>query len=151
MAMGEVYARCFSEDLTAPLRGSGHFSASFPPLFRQLSASYPPLARMRQATTLLDDEADRLPETHSEGAPMPHTDTAMSAESQRASSETCSVEVAAARLGLSRSKAYELARQDALPVPVLRLGRKIVIPRRALDRVLLADEPAPTPPVAQVA
>ena len=32
-------------------------------------------------------------------------------------SETCSVEIAARRLGLSRSKAYELARSDSLPVP----------------------------------
>jgi hypothetical protein len=50
--------------------------------------------------------------------------------------ETCSVSTAARRLGLSRSKAYALARQDALPVPVLRFGRKLAIPTRALDRVL---------------
>jgi excisionase family DNA binding protein len=50
--------------------------------------------------------------------------------------ETCSVEVAAARLGLSRGKAYELARRNELPVPVLRFGRKLAIPTRALDRVL---------------
>jgi excisionase family DNA binding protein len=54
-------------------------------------------------------------------------------------SETVSVEVAAARLGLSRSKAYELARHNALPVPVLRFGRKMAIPARALDRVLAGD------------
>jgi excisionase family DNA binding protein len=54
-------------------------------------------------------------------------------------SETVSVEVAAARLGLSRGKAYELARRNALPVPVLRFGRKMAIPARALDRVLHAD------------
>jgi excisionase family DNA binding protein len=54
-------------------------------------------------------------------------------------SETVSVEVAAARLGLSRGKAYELARRNALPVPVLRFGRKMAIPTRALDRVLLGD------------
>jgi excisionase family DNA binding protein len=54
-------------------------------------------------------------------------------------SETVSVEYAAARLGLSRGKAYQLARQNALPVPVLRFGRKMAIPARALDRVLLAD------------
>jgi excisionase family DNA binding protein len=54
-------------------------------------------------------------------------------------SETVSVEVAAARLGLSRGKAYELARQNALPVPVLRFGRKMAIPARALDRLLLSD------------
>jgi excisionase family DNA binding protein len=53
--------------------------------------------------------------------------------------ETVSVEVAAARLGLSRGKEYELARQNALPVPVLRFGRKMAIPARALDRVLLGD------------
>jgi hypothetical protein len=57
-------------------------------------------------------------------------------------SETCSVEVAAARLGLSRGKAYELARQDALPVPVLRLGRKLAIPTRALDRLLGIEDTA---------
>jgi excisionase family DNA binding protein len=54
-------------------------------------------------------------------------------------SETVSVEVAAARLGLSRGKAYELARHNALPVPVLRFGRKMAIPARALDRVLGGD------------
>jgi hypothetical protein len=59
------------------------------------------------------------------------------------SSETCSVEVAAARLGLSRGKAYELARHDALPVPVLRFGRKLAIPTRALDRVLGIEEVSP--------
>jgi excisionase family DNA binding protein len=57
-------------------------------------------------------------------------------------SETVSVEFAAARLGLSRGKAYELARQNALPVPVLRFGRKMAIPARALDRVLMVDESA---------
>jgi hypothetical protein len=58
-------------------------------------------------------------------------------------SETCSVEVAAARLGLSRGKTYELARRDELPVPVLRFGRKLAIPTRVLDRVLgIGDVPA---------
>jgi excisionase family DNA binding protein len=66
-------------------------------------------------------------------------------------SETVSVEVAAARLGLSRGKAYELARQNALPVPVLRFGRKMAIPARALDRVLFAGEAATDPVDAQVA
>jgi hypothetical protein len=59
------------------------------------------------------------------------------------SSETCSVEVAAARLGLSRGKAYELARRDELPVPVLRFGRKLAIPTRALDRVLGIEDVSP--------
>lgn len=66
-------------------------------------------------------------------------------------SETVSVEVAAARLGLSRGKAYELARQNALPVPVLRFGRKMAIPARALDRLLLVDDPPAAAPVERVA
>jgi excisionase family DNA binding protein len=61
----------------------------------------------------------------------------------RRAPETCSVEEAAARLGIGRSLAYELARQNALPVPVLRFGRKLAIPVRALDRVLgVEDAPA---------
>jgi hypothetical protein len=68
-------------------------------------------------------------------APLPD-----SAETQLAP-ETCSVEVAAARLGIGRSLAYELARQNALPVPVLRFGRKLAIPVRALDRVLEVEDP----------
>ena len=67
-------------------------------------------------------------------------------------SETVSVEYAAARLGLSRGKAYQLARENALPVPVLRFGRKLAIPARALDRLLLVDAGSPdTPMGAQVA
>jgi excisionase family DNA binding protein len=60
----------------------------------------------------------------------------------RPASETVSVDVAAARLGLSRSKAYELAGRNALGVPCLRFGRAIRIPVRALDRLLWA-EPRP--------
>jgi hypothetical protein len=60
-------------------------------------------------------------------------------------SETVSVEVAAARLGLGRSKAYELARQNALGVPVLRFGRKLAVPVRALDRVLGCEDAGPEP------
>ena len=67
---------------------------------------------------------------------MPQTDTANPGTAGLPRSETCSVEVAAARLGLGRSKAYELARRNALPVPVLRFGRKLAVPVRALDRVL---------------
>ena len=70
---------------------------------------------------------------------MAHVELAAAPATPLPASETVSVEVAAARLGLSRGKAYELARQNALPVPVLRFGRKMVIPARALDRVLLAD------------
>jgi excisionase family DNA binding protein len=42
----------------------------------------------------------------------------------------------ASLLGIGRSTAYELAQRDALPVPVIRLGRRLVVPRAALDRLL---------------
>jgi excisionase family DNA binding protein len=82
---------------------------------------------------------------------MAQTSAVPSSERDLPPSETVSVGVAAARLGLSRGKAYELARRNALPVPVIRFGRKMVIPSRALDRVLLVDEPQETAVVAQVA
>lgn len=49
---------------------------------------------------------------------------------------TLTLEETARRLGVGRSTAYDLAKRDALPVPVIRLGRRIVVPRAALDRVL---------------
>jgi hypothetical protein len=73
---------------------------------------------------------------------MAHRETPAELISALPVSETCSVEVAAARLGLSRGKAYELARLNALPVPVLRFGRKLAIPTRALDRLLGIEDTA---------
>ena len=53
---------------------------------------------------------------------------------------TLTVEEAAARLGISRTLAYELARTGRLPVPVLRLGRRVLVSRLALERVLAAEQ-----------
>lgn len=56
--------------------------------------------------------------------------------------ETVTIEVAAARLGLSKSKAYELGRDEGRlhpDVPVIRFGRRMLVPVRALDRLLLVD------------
>lgn len=40
-------------------------------------------------------------------------------------------------LGISRGLCYELAKRDALPVKVLRLGdKRMVVPRRALEDLL---------------
>lgn len=47
---------------------------------------------------------------------------------------TMSVEEAAAVLGISRALAYELVRRGELPR--LRLGRRVVIPRRALENLV---------------
>jgi excisionase family DNA binding protein len=47
---------------------------------------------------------------------------------------TLTVEEAGQMLGVSRSYAYELVRQGELPC--MRLGRRIVIPVRALDALI---------------
>jgi excisionase family DNA binding protein len=50
---------------------------------------------------------------------------------------TMSVTEAAATLGIGRTLAYELARNGELPT--IRLGRRLVVPRRALERLLGND------------
>jgi len=54
--------------------------------------------------------------------------------------QTVTVEQAAQALGVGRNLAYELVRTGKLPS--LRLGRRIVVPRAALDRLLAGDAPA---------
>ena len=49
---------------------------------------------------------------------------------------TLSVAEVARHLGIGRKLAYELAAEDKLPVPVLRLGRRILIPREPFLRAL---------------
>jgi excisionase family DNA binding protein len=57
---------------------------------------------------------------------------------------TLSIEEAAAILGISRALAYELVRRGDLPQ--LRLGRRIVVPRKALMEFIDAGAPsAPAP------
>jgi excisionase family DNA binding protein len=54
---------------------------------------------------------------------------------------TFTVEEAGAALGISRALAYELVARGQLPS--LRLGRRIVVPRRALQAMVDGvDEPA---------
>ena len=54
---------------------------------------------------------------------------------------TMTVEEAADALGISRALAYELVARGELPS--LRLGRRIVVPRRALEA--LVDDAGATP------
>lgn len=56
--------------------------------------------------------------------------------------DTLNIETVAVRLGINRSTAYELARRDELPVPVIRLGRRMVVSRHALDALLNATNEA---------
>jgi excisionase family DNA binding protein len=53
--------------------------------------------------------------------------------------ETHSVPEAGRRLGLGKNAAYEAARRGELPV--LRFGRKLRVPRVALDRLLAEGRP----------
>jgi excisionase family DNA binding protein len=55
--------------------------------------------------------------------------------------QTLSVEQAAAVLGLSRGAAYLAARRGELPV--LKIGRRLVVPKRALDALLNSAVPRP--------
>jgi len=50
---------------------------------------------------------------------------------------TVSVGTAARLLGISRNLAYELVRQNRLPA--LRLGRRLLIPKKMLDDLLAGD------------
>jgi len=52
---------------------------------------------------------------------------------------TLTIEEVAAALGIDRSTAYDLAARDDLPVPVIRLGRRLVVGRTALERVLAGE------------
>jgi excisionase family DNA binding protein len=54
--------------------------------------------------------------------------------SEAGASATMSVDAAARYLGISRSHAYDLVR--AGEIPHLKLGRRIVIPRRELDTMI---------------
>lgn len=49
---------------------------------------------------------------------------------------TLTVEEAAQMLGVSRSLAYALVARNELPS--VRLGRRVVVPRQALERLLLS-------------
>ena len=58
--------------------------------------------------------------------------------------QTLTVEEAAAILGIGRNSAYEAIRRGE--IPALRLGRRLLVPRRALER-LLWDNDSGTPDV----
>lgn len=62
-------------------------------------------------------------------------ETAMSAERL-----TMTIGEFARAVGCSRNLAYALARQDNLPVPVIKLGdRRMVVSRRAVERLLAGE------------
>lgn len=49
---------------------------------------------------------------------------------------TYTIEEVAALFGLSRNSAYVAAREDRLPVAVIKIGKRMMVSRAALDRFL---------------
>jgi predicted DNA-binding transcriptional regulator AlpA len=50
--------------------------------------------------------------------------------------QVMSIAALAVVLGISRSHCYALAARDALPVPVIRLGSRMVVSRRMVEELL---------------
>ncbi|MDQ3656391.1 MAG: helix-turn-helix domain-containing protein [Chloroflexota bacterium] len=60
----------------------------------------------------------------------------MGTDINRPISRTLNIEDAGAMLGISRPTSYKLARTDQFPVPVIRVGRRMVVSREAVDALL---------------
>lgn len=60
---------------------------------------------------------------------------------------TLTVEEAATLLGISRAFAYEAV--NASTIPSIRIGRRILVPKAALNRLVGAEPPEPQPAPAQ--
>ena len=55
---------------------------------------------------------------------------------------TVTVEDAARMLGIGRSLAYEAARTNTFPVPVIKVGGRYLIPRAPLEALLRGEQAA---------
>jgi excisionase family DNA binding protein len=67
------------------------------------------------------------------------TPRASGANRKRLARQTYSVDEAAELLGISRNTAFVLARENKLPVPVTRVGRRLLLVRAALDKFLSGE------------
>ena len=66
---------------------------------------------------------------------------------ERPDRQTLTLPELAEVLGVSPWLVYEAARRHELPVPVLRIGRRMVVSKAALERVLAAEPTKPAPVV----
>ena len=55
---------------------------------------------------------------------------------ERNERQTVTVEEAARLLGIGRSLAYEAVRRGQFPAPVIKVGRRYVVSREGLERVI---------------
>ncbi len=63
-------------------------------------------------------------------------------ESTKQQADMMTLAELAKRLGISMTAAYDLANQNALPVPVVRVGRRFLFSRTAYERLLAAQHDA---------
>jgi len=52
---------------------------------------------------------------------------------------TLGIPSVARALGISRGLCYQLARRGELPIPVIHLGKRMVVSRQAVERLLQED------------
>ncbi len=52
---------------------------------------------------------------------------------------TMSIPEFAQATGISKNLAYDLARRDKLPVPVIHLGKRLLLSRRAVEKLFQDD------------
>jgi excisionase family DNA binding protein len=64
----------------------------------------------------------------------------MSGDSNAISRQTFTLDEVAKLLGVGRNQAYDAARRGQ--IPVLKIGRRLLVPKAALDRMLNGGEPA---------
>ena len=61
-------------------------------------------------------------------------------QGQETTRATMTMEEVAAVFGFARSTAYDLAKADMLPVPVIRAGKRIFVSRALVERVLAGED-----------
>ena len=49
---------------------------------------------------------------------------------------TMNIDDVAPLLGINRSSAYELIRRGSFPLPIIQLGRRVVVSRKAVEELL---------------
>jgi excisionase family DNA binding protein len=84
--------------------------------------------------------ADAMAQAAVPGTPAPTSHTTSGAVSTSRERLTLTVEEAAASLGISRASAYEAVRRG--DIPAIRIGRRILVPRAALEKFLASALPS---------
>jgi excisionase family DNA binding protein len=65
----------------------------------------------------------------------------MSVKLPRPGSQTYTIDQLSELLGLSRNSTYAAAAKGDLPFPVIRVGKRLIAPKRSVDRMLGIGEP----------